>query len=73
MALRYAVLDEAAVAALPLDPLDEVEGAQVVNGAALCPCHGSSFGLDGQVLRGPALEGLRARAVAVRGGEIVAG
>lgn len=47
--------------------------SKVVNGAALCPCHGSSFGLDGQVLRGPALEGLRARAVAVRGGEIVAG
>lgn len=35
MALRYAVLDEAAVSALPLDPLDEVEGARVVNGAAL--------------------------------------
>ena len=47
--------------------------SKVVNGAALCPCHGSTFGLDGQVLRGPALEGLRARAVAVRGGEIVAG
>lgn len=46
--------------------------SKVVDGAALCPCHGSSFGLDGQVLRGPAQEGLRARAVAVRGGEIVA-
>jgi signal transduction histidine kinase len=35
MALRYAVLDEAEVSALPLDPLDEVEGARVVDGAAL--------------------------------------
>lgn len=45
----------------------------VKDGAALCPCHGSSFGLDGQVLRGPAMAPLRARPVAVRGTEIVAG
>lgn len=45
----------------------------VKDGAALCPCHGSSFGLDGQVLRGPAMESLRPRAVTVRGAEIVAG
>ncbi len=47
--------------------------SKVVNGAALCPCHGSTFGLNGEVLRGPAQEGLRARAVSVRGTEIVAG
>ncbi|MGV1086559.1 MAG: ubiquinol-cytochrome c reductase iron-sulfur subunit [Mycobacterium sp.] len=45
----------------------------VKNGAALCPCHGSTFGLDGQVLRGPAMEPLRPRAVSVQGGEIIAG
>lgn len=41
--------------------------------AALCPCHGSTFGMDGQVLRGPAMEPLRARPIQVRGTEIVAG
>jgi nitrite reductase/ring-hydroxylating ferredoxin subunit len=28
-----------------------------------CPCHGSRFGPDGRVLQGPAVEGLRAKAV----------
>lgn len=46
--------------------------SKVIDGAVACPCHGSSFGLDGQVLRGPAEEALRTRAVSVRGSEIVA-
>lgn len=47
--------------------------SKVVNGAALCPCHGSTFGLDGEALRGPAMSPLRARAVVLRGADIVAG
>lgn len=47
--------------------------SKVINNAALCPCHGSTFGLDGQALRGPAMAPLRARAVILRGTDIVAG
>lgn len=43
----------------------------VKDGKIECPCHGSAFNLDGSVARGPATEPLKARAVTLRGGEIV--
>lgn len=42
-----------------------VEGASIV-----CPCHRSTFALDGSVTRGPAQAPLRPRAVTLQDGEI---
>ena len=45
----------------------------ITDGTLNCPCHGSQFGLDGEVLRGPAVTPLTPVAVKVQGAELVAG
>ncbi len=36
-----------------------------------CPCHGSEFGIDGKVQRGPATEALKTYAAKVEGNSVV--
>ncbi|TQM14497.1 Rieske (2Fe-2S) protein [Pseudonocardia kunmingensis] len=45
--------------------VSSVEGTSIV-----CPCHGSTFGLDGSVQQGPAEAPLQSRAITVTNGEI---
>lgn len=48
--------------------VSKVDGAEVI-----CPCHHSTFGLDGAVISGPARAPLAPAAITVRGDSIVAG
>ncbi|GAA1874134.1 hypothetical protein GCM10009836_63970 [Pseudonocardia ailaonensis] len=52
------------------------QGCEVsrVQGATLvCPCHGSSFGLDGSLKSGPATKGLTPTKVSVSGDQLTVG
>lgn len=47
--------------------------SEVVDGLIRCPCHGSSFNLDGTVATGPAERALDTKPIAVKGDSITRG
>jgi Rieske Fe-S protein len=45
--------------------------ARVQDASIICPCHGSTFGLDGSLMKGPAAEGLASRGITVANDQLM--